>query len=299
MKGYFVFTRYSCISESQMTSILTVIIAPKSYAYKFTFLIYEKGRRKMKRRKHLLFIQYLIIMLLVVGCGQQVIVDNNGNSTEEGLVEVVPTEQPSPDSENVNIVSEENMSSDFYLVIEDTFSLVDRNDLVVTGVNENSALCTGAQVDVISSTGRIQTQVLGIEEAYLGNAKSVDSVESGSNVGVMLAGVTKEQVNAGDLLVLRDQGLITDEVTALVAAMPVDDGQIYAEVTEGQNVQVIMFDRPIEATVMFVESLSEEDGIVLIDLKFAEMIACQNYQELSIHDENDNTIAVGRFIFSD
>ncbi len=262
--------------------------------------VHKKNKEKeknenMKQRKNFLFIPCLAIMFLFVGCGQQVAVDNSENSTEENSVEFVLTQQQNSDTENVQIVTEEDMSSDFYLLIEDTFSLVDRNDLVVVGVNNNSALHTGAEVDVISSTGRIQTQVLGIEKSGLG---IVDSVESGANIGVMLAGVTKEQVNPGDLLVLRDEGVITDEATALVAILPVDDNQTVEELTKGQNVKVIMFDTPMEATITSVENISEEDeNIVFIGLEFMETFACQNYQGLLIRDENDNLIATGHFRF--
>ena len=91
------------------------------------------------------------------------------------------------------------MTEDFYLVIEDTFALVDRDDVVIVGVNRNSPLYVNTEVDVITEDGRIETNIIGIE-VY---RNIVNGVEAETNVGVMLAGITTEDIQAGDIIVLR------------------------------------------------------------------------------------------------
>lgn len=251
----------------------------------------------MKKRIYFLLLQLLLTAFFITGCRQQVSIDEKVNGVEEGSTENGLGQQSVVKAVEENTVSEESMSPDFYYIIEDTFSVVDRNDLVVVGINENSELHIGAEVDILSATGRIQTQVLEIEIYEEG---LVDSVETNSYAGVMLAGVTKEQVNIGDILVLRDQGFITDEADALVVLMASNADQVFTELSEGQNVQVILYDRPIDATITFIETISEEEdgNLVSVSLKFAETIACQNYQMMAIRDENDNSVAAGRFVFS-
>lgn len=91
------------------------------------------------------------------------------------------------------------MTEDFYLVIEDTFALVDRDDVVIVGVNHNSPLYVNTEVDVITEDGRLETNIRGIE-VY---RKTVNGVEAETNVGVMLAGISTEDIQAGDIIVLR------------------------------------------------------------------------------------------------
>ena len=251
----------------------------------------------MKYKKYIQFILLLMINLLLVGCEKQVTVDKANESLEEvaqedikeSSKEIIPLPQPG---------AEDNMSSDFYLIIEDIFSLADGDDLVIVGVNKNSVLCSGAQVDIISSTDRIQTQVLAIEVYDLG---IVDSVESDTNIGIMLDDITKNQVNIGDLLVLRDKGMVTNEATALSVMLPVSEEQTLSEFTEGQKVKVRLYDSFIDATVTFTETISEEENedMVFLGLNFEKKIACQNHQTLTIADENGDSLAVGYFMFEE
>ena len=254
----------------------------------------------------------LMLGMLLCACGQKtaepvsseaegketVIAESQETSAPE--VTEAPEETAAPE-ETQDVITDSvlavaNMSTDFYYIIEDTFELVDREDLVVVGVTENSPLYTGAEVDILSATGRIQSQVIGIENYSEG---LVESVESGANVGVMLAGVTKEQVKAGDMLVLRDRGMITDKLVAMLAMVPMGEEQTFAELTAGQNVEIVTFDAPVKATVEKVEILSEEaDGdIVAVALSLEEMIPCQNYQMVAVRDEAGNSVAAGRFAF--
>ena len=104
------------------------------------------------------------------------------------------------------------MNEDFYLVIEDIFTLVDRNDVVIVGVNYNSPLYVNTDVDVLSGDERIETRVGGIE-IY---GETVDAVPEETNVGVLLEGLTKEDIQVGDIIVLRGCNKVMEEETSSV-----------------------------------------------------------------------------------
>lgn len=222
---------------------------------------------------------------------EETIEENAEKATTE--VEISTTESAVAQSENQTSVNSK-MEEDFYYIIEDTFELIDSENLVVVGMNMNSPMYAGAEVDILSSEGRISTQILGIEEATNG---LVDHVVAESSVGVMLANLTKEQVKSGDMIVLRDKGQITDEANAVLVMTPVGADMTYAELTEGQQVQVVLYSEPIVATVAAIDVYEESgDGdIVTVTLQFNESIACINYQALFIYDENGDMIAAGRF----
>lgn len=213
------------------------------------------------------------------------------NATKESETESV--EQKTAQSDNQTSVNSK-MTEDFYYIIEDTFELTDREGLVVVGVNMNSPMYTGTEVDILSSEGRIPTQILGVEEYAKG---IVEYVDEETNAGVMLANVTKEQVNAGDMIVLRDKGEITQEANTILAMTPMGAEMTYAELTEGQQVQVVLFIEPIAATIVATEVYEEyTDGdIVTATLQFEEPIACIDYQAVAIYNENSDLIAAGRF----
>lgn len=227
----------------------------------------------------------LLAATVLTGCRQQEVLE------KEDQGKSVIAEETIEEKETPSEIAE-NMSEDFYYIIEDVFVLYDR-DVVVVGVNENSAIYTGAEIDILSVNGRIQSQILGIE---MYDAGIVDSAEMGTNVGVWLSGVTKDDVKQGDIIVLRGQGTVADKMTAFVAMMPVGDEMNYAELKEGQDVQIRLFDTLLEAKIASTELISEEtDGdIVSIELQFTAPVAYVNNQMLVVVDEENNTIAAGR-----
>lgn len=94
------------------------------------------------------------------------------------------------------------MKPDFQFVVQDIFTIKNsgKSGVVVTGVNENSPLYVGTEVDLISETGTItSTVVSGIEEFQKG---LTEGVPEGTNIGIELEGLTAEDVSVGDKIVL-------------------------------------------------------------------------------------------------
>ena len=95
------------------------------------------------------------------------------------------------------------MKTDFQFIVQDIFTITNsgKAGVVVTGVNENSPLYTGTEVNIISETGAITpTVIAGIEEFQKG---LTEGVPEGTNIGIELEGVMAEDVSVGDKIVLK------------------------------------------------------------------------------------------------
>ena len=87
-------------------------------------------------------------------------------------------------------------SSGFELTVEDVFSISGRGT-VVTGRVSRGELSQGDRVLIRCRDGRVQeSRVVGIEAFR----KTMKTARAGEIVGVLLQGVTKDQVGRGDTL---------------------------------------------------------------------------------------------------
>lgn len=88
---------------------------------------------------------------------------------------------------------------DFYFIIQDVFISVDQETVIVVGTNKNSPMYSGMEVAIVTSDD-IKKASIGPIEIY--EEGLVDGVPVGCNVGLQLVGVSKDDVHAGDVLVL-------------------------------------------------------------------------------------------------
>lgn len=172
--------------------------------------------------------------LLLGGCGAEKADNRPTEITEKRETDAAETEAASdnaaeeePEEEHGKPDEAEliygEMTEDFYIEIEDTFALIDRDDVVVVGKVHNSPLYVDAEVDVLSDGYRMETGIGGIE-VY---GEMVDCAEPDSNVGVMLTGLGEEDVHAGDIIVLRGCDNPVEkkehEISAIVEELAVAD----------------------------------------------------------------------------
>ena len=87
-------------------------------------------------------------------------------------------------------------SSGFELTVEDVFSISGRGT-VVTGRVSQGELSQGDRVLIRCRDGRVQESRVGGIEAF---RKTMKTARAGEIVGVLLQGVTKDQVGRGDTL---------------------------------------------------------------------------------------------------
>ncbi len=94
-------------------------------------------------------------------------------------------------------VALEDIEGDFLMVIDDVFSITGRG-IIVTGTIASGMIKVGDTVklkNIASDSVRVVT-VVGIEMFR----RVLDSAAEGENVGLLLRGVTRDEVNAGDTL---------------------------------------------------------------------------------------------------
>lgn len=90
-----------------------------------------------------------------------------------------------------------NSDIDGRFLIDDVFVISGRG-LVVTGKMESGTFRVGEQVKIQKSDGRkLTTTIVGIEQFR----KVQSSIKTGDNAGVMLQGLSRKDVQSGDLIV--------------------------------------------------------------------------------------------------
>ncbi len=97
---------------------------------------------------------------------------------------------------------ERDTEKDFLMPIEDVFSISGRGT-VVTGRIERGKVCVGDEIEIVGIRDTQKTTVTGVEMFR----KEMDCGEAGDNVGVLLRGTKKEDVERG--MVLCKPGSIT------------------------------------------------------------------------------------------
>jgi elongation factor Tu len=102
------------------------------------------------------------------------------------LMEAVDTTIPTP---------ERDMDKDFLMPIEDIFSISGRGT-VVTGRIERGVIKVGEDVEIVGIRPTSKTVVTGVEMFR----KLLDRGEAGDNVGILIRGVKKDEVERGQVL---------------------------------------------------------------------------------------------------
>ena len=239
----------------------------------------------MKRNWRLLVV--ISSLLLLMGCGIS-------------SKEVVKLQEQEKEEVVRDTSIENDINETFYFIIEDVFELIDVDGVVVVGVNENSMMYTNTKVDVLSSEGRISTVIEGIE-TY--DAGMVDYVEEGSSVGILLSGLSKEDVSKGDIIVLPGEGDISKEIFALMGISDeITEDEVKALI--GETIQVYFLNEPIDAMVSDVilpeelgEEQSEEMNIAYVVVTFSENVAYGDEQLIKFY-KGDTYLGIG-YVFID
>lgn len=89
----------------------------------------------------------------------------------------------------------------FRMPIDDVFKLTIPNKVVVVGVIQEGSVKPGMKLAINAGGEIIPVKVEGIEK---GLSNPVNYAQAGDNVGILLAGISKEQISPGDLLLERD-----------------------------------------------------------------------------------------------
>jgi len=133
-----------------------------------------------------------------------------GENSIRELMEAVDNNIPQPDRP---------VDKDFLMPIEDVFSISGRGT-VVTGRVETGVVNVGDEVEIVGIKDTTKTTVTGVEMFR----KLLDSGEAGDNIGALIRGVGREEVERGQ--VLAKPGSVTPhtEFSAEVYVLSKDEG---------------------------------------------------------------------------
>jgi elongation factor Tu len=182
------------------------------------------------------------------------------------LMEAVDTYVPEP---------QRDLDKPFLMPIEDVFSITGRGT-VVTGKVEQGVVHTGDDVEIIGIKDTTKTVVTGVEMFR----KLLDEGRAGDNIGVLLRGTKKEDVERGQ--VLAKPGSITPHTNFLaqVYVLTKDEGgrhtpffsnyrpQFYFRTTDvtgsiglPEGVEMVMPGDNTEMTVELIAPIAMEEGL--------------------------------------
>ena len=164
----------------------------------------------------------------------------------------------------------------FLMAIEDVFSITGRGT-VVTGRVERGKIKPGDEVEIVGLSPEIRKTVATSLEMF---RKTLDEAEAGDNVGVLLRGIEKDEVERGQ--VLAAPGSITPHTKfeAEVYVLTKEEGgrhtpffsgyrpQFYfrttdvtGEITLPQGVEMVMPGDNVRLTIKLITPIAMEEGV--------------------------------------
>ena len=194
--------------------------------------------------------------------------DENGLGTTavKTLVETLDTYIPEP---------ERAIDQPFLLPIEDVFSIAGRGT-VVTGRVERGIIKVGEEVEIIGIKDTTKTTVTGVEMFR----KLLDEGRAGENVGTLLRGVKREEIERGQCLVKPGSVKPHSKFESEVYVLSKDEGgrhtpffkgyrpQFYFRTTDvtgnvelPEGVEMVMPGDNIQMVVTLIHPVAMEDGL--------------------------------------
>jgi elongation factor Tu len=178
----------------------------------------------------------------------------------------------------------------FLMPIEDVFSIEGRGT-VVTGRIERGVCKVGEEIEIIGLRPTIKTVVTGVEMFR----KLLDQGEAGDNVGCLLRGLKKEDVERGQ--VLAKPGSVTPHTTfkAEVYVLSKDEGGRHTPFFKGYRPQFYFRTTDVTGDITLpegVEMVMPGDNISF-DVKLITPIAMEKTMRFAIR-EGGRTVGAGR-----
>ena len=150
---------------------------------------------------------------------------------------------------------ERDTEKTFLMAIEDVFSITGRGT-VATGRIERGTIKVGDNVEIVGITETKTTTITGIEMFQ----KTLDSGVAGDNVGILLRGITRENIERG--MVLAQPGTITPHTNfeAEVYVLTKEEGGRHTPFFSGYRPQFYV--RTTDVTGAITQFTADDGGIV-------------------------------------
>ena len=177
----------------------------------------------------------------------------------------------------------------FLMAVEDVFSIAGRGT-VATGRIERGVINSNEEVEIIGIKPTIKTTVVSVEMFN----KILDRGEAGDNVGILLRGIKKEDIERGQ--VVAKPGSITPhtEFEAEVYALTKDEGGRHTPFFSGYKPQFFFRTTDITAEVNLEEGreMVMPGDTVSIKVKLIAPIAIEEKQRFAVR-EGGRTVGAG------
>jgi elongation factor Tu len=206
---------------------------------------------------------------IIRGSALKALEDDNSKIGKESILSLVKSMDEYFD------IPKRDIQKPFLMPIEDVFSISGRGT-VVTGRIDRGQIKVGEEIEIVGIKEPTKTTCTGVEMFR----KLLDSGEAGDNVGILLRGIKREEVERGQ--VLSKPGSITPhtEFEAKVYILSKEEGgrhtpffkgykpQFYFRTTDvtgevklPENVEMVMPGDNITITVILINPIAMEDGL--------------------------------------
>ncbi len=164
----------------------------------------------------------------------------------------------------------------FLLAIEDIFSITGRGT-VVTGRVERGRVSLGDQVEIVGMTEKTRKTVATGVEMF---RKTLDEAQAGDNIGVLLRGIEKDEVERGQVLAVPNSITPHTKFEAQVYVLTKEEGgrhtpffegyrpQFYfrttdvtGDVTLPEGVEMVMPGDNVKLTIKLITPIAMEQGL--------------------------------------
>jgi len=185
---------------------------------------------------------------------------------------------------------ERDVDKPFMMAVEDVFSIKGRGT-VVTGRVERGVLNKGEEIDIVGLRDAIQkTTVTGIEMFH----KELDEAQAGDNAGILLRGITREEVERG--MVLAKKGSITPHKKFMseVYVLKKDEGGRHKAFLSGYRPQFYIRTMDVTGTITLpdgVEMVMPGDNVNL-EVELITPVALEKGSSFAIR-EGGLTVGAG------
>jgi len=206
--------------------------------------------------------------------------DEKGVASIVALMEAVDTFIPQPERE---------IDKPFLMAIEDVFSIKGRGT-VVTGRIERGVVNVGDEVEIIGFTDTRKTTVTGVEMFR----KLLDRGEAGDNVGCLLRGIDKEDVERGQVLAAPGSVTPHTHFTGEVYVLKKEEGGRHKPFFTNYRPQFYMRTTDVTGTIKLpddVKMVMPGDNVKII-VELITPVAMEAQQRFAIR-EGGRTVGAG------
>ncbi|MEE9192819.1 MAG: elongation factor Tu [Candidatus Aerophobetes bacterium] len=178
----------------------------------------------------------------------------------------------------------------FLLAIEDIFSITGRGT-VVTGRVERGKISLGDSIEIVGMTEKTRKAVVTGVEMF---RKTLDEAQAGDNIGVLLRGIEKDEVERGQVLAVPNSITPHTKFEAEVYVLSKEEGGRHTPFFEGYRPQFYFRTTDVTADVSLpegVEMVMPGDNVKL-SVKLITPIAMEQGLRFAIR-EGGHTVGAG------